>query len=313
MLRNFSLKKPLQEPETPAGSDLLEGELDSDTPGRILIAKASGNIGFLVGTTILVIAIFTALFAPLIAPYDPYAQDFSNRLLAPFWQESGSWAYPLGTDRFGRDYLSRLIYGAQISLMIGLSVMIVSALIGTTLGLLAGYMGGWVDNFIMYLITVRLSMPVVLIALAVVSVVGSSLEVIIIVLGLFLWDRFAVVIRTSTQRLRNQEFIIAARAMGSSDLRIILQDIIPNLSNQLIVIATLEMAQAILLESALSFLGIGVQPPSPSWGLMIAEAKEYVFFDPWLITIPGTALFVLVLGINLLGDGIRDITTPEKM
>jgi len=197
--------------------------------------------------------------------------------------------------------------------MIGVSAMILSAAIGSTLGLLAGFIGGRVDSFIMYLITVRLSMPVVLIALAVVSFVGSSLQVIVIVLGLFLWDRFAVVIRTATQRLRTQEFITAAKAMGCSDLRIVLQEIVPNLSNQLIVIATLEMAQAILLESSLSFLGLGVQPPSPSWGLMIAEGKEYIFFNSWLITIPGVALFLLVLGINLLGDGVRDVTAPEKI
>jgi peptide/nickel transport system permease protein len=155
-------------------------------------------------------------------------------------------------------------------------------------------------------------MPLLLVALAVVSVVGSSLAVVIWVLGLLMWDRFAVVVRSATQQIRAREFVTAAEALGCSTVRILFTEVAPNIMNQLIVVATLDMAQAILLEAALSFLGLGVQPPTPSWGLMISEAKGLMFFDPWLITIPGAALFLLVLAINMLGDGLRDVTAPEN-
>jgi len=218
----------------------------------------------------------------------------------------------LGTDGMGRDYLSRLLYGARISLLIGISTMFISGIIGSTMGLLAGYFGGKVDVAVRFLLTVRLAMPVVLVALAVVALVGGSLNVVILVLGFLIWDRFAVVMRSTTQQVRSMDYVNAAIAAGCSTLRIVLTEILPNVLNNLIVVATLEMARAIILEAALSFLGLGVQPPLPSWGLMVSEGKEYMFFSPWLITIPGVALFMLVLSINLLGDGIRDITAPER-
>ena len=190
--------------------------------------------------------------------------------------------------------------------------MLISGVIGTTLGVLAGYFGGRVDMVVNFIVTTRLSMPVVLVALAVVSIIGSSLTVVIWVLGLLIWDRFAVVMRSATQQVRAREFITAAQAVGCSTPRILFTEVAPNVVNHLIVVATLEMAHAILLEAALSFLGLGVQPPTPSWGLMISEAKGLMFFDPWLITIPGIALFLLVLAINMLGDGLRDVTAPEN-
>jgi peptide/nickel transport system permease protein len=203
------------------------------------------------------------------------------------------------------------MYGARISLLIGISAMIISGLIGTTLGVAAGYFGGRVDMVVSFLITTRLSMPVVLVALAVVALIGGSLNVIIWVLGFLIWDRFAVVMRASTQQLRSIDYVSAAKAIGCSTPRILLTEIIPNILNNLIVVATLEIAHAILLEAALSFLGMGVQPPLPSWGLMISEGKEFMLFSPWIITIPGVVLSLLVLSINLMGDGIRDITAPE--
>jgi peptide/nickel transport system permease protein len=203
------------------------------------------------------------------------------------------------------------MYGARISLLIGASAMLISGIIGTTLGILAGYFGGWVDMVVSFIITTRLSMPVVLVALAVVALIGGSLHVIIWVLGLLIWDRFAVVMRSSTQQLRSVEYMAAAQAIGCSTLRILISELLPNIFNNFIVVATLEIAHAMLLEAALSFLGMGVQPPLPSWGLMIAEAKDFMFFNPWMITIPGTILSLLVLSINLMGDGIRDITAPE--
>jgi peptide/nickel transport system permease protein len=253
-----------------------------------------------------------ALFAPVLAPHDPYHQNLLTRLIPPVWDDRGSWEHVLGTDHLGRDYFSRLIYGARISLLIGFGAALISGLIGTIMGVMAGYFGGRVDMVVTFLITVRLSMPVVLVALAVVAIVGGSLQVVISVLGLLLWDRFAVVMRSSTLQIRSMDYVAAAQAVGCSTKRILMTEIMPNVVNNLIVIATLEMAHAIILEAALSFLGLGVQPPLPSWGLMVSEGKDMMLFEPWLITIPGVALFILVLAINLMGDGVRDITAPEN-
>ena len=279
----------------------------------LLRRRIFGHTGLLIGATVLIVIVLMAVFAPWIAPHDPLDQVLDRKLIPPIWSDGSkaTWTYPLGTDHFGRDYLSRLIWGARISLFIGLSAMLISGIIGTVLGVLAGYFGGRVDMVANFLITTRLSMPVVLVAIAVVSLVGSSLTVVIWVLGLLIWDRFAVVMRSATMQVRNLDFVSAAQALGCSTARIVSTEILPNIANHLIVVATVEMAHAILLEAALSFLGLGVQPPEPSWGLMISEAKGLMFFDGWLIAIPGTALFALVLSINLLGDGVRDITAPD--
>ncbi|MGL4636211.1 MAG: ABC transporter permease [Beijerinckiaceae bacterium] len=276
-----------------------------------LMKRVRGHAGLLTGLALLSIIVFVAVFAPLLTVHDPYAQDLTKRLIPPFWHERGTWLHPLGTDNLGRDYVSRLFHGARISLLIGISVMILSGTIGTVLGLLAGYFGGRIDMAITFIITARLALPVVLVALAVVAMVGGSLPVVILVLGLLKWDRFAVVMRAATQQVRAQDYVTAAQAAGASTFRIIFREILPNVAPQLIVVATVEAASAILLEAALSFLGLGVQPPLPSWGLMISEAKAYMFFSFWLIAIPGFGLAILVLSINLLGDGLRDVLSPE--
>jgi peptide/nickel transport system permease protein len=273
--------------------------------------RVLGHKGLMLGLVLFAVIVLAALLAPLLSPHDPYAQDLTKRMIPPVWYDRGQWLHPLGTDNLGRDYLSRMLHGARISLLIGLSVMLVSGLIGTTLGLLAGYFGGRVDMAITFLITARLALPVVLVALAVVATIGGSLWVVILVLGLLKWDRFAVVMRAATQQVRALEYIDAAKSIGSTTPRIILRDVLPNVMPHLIVVATVEAASAILLEAALSFLGLGVQPPLPSWGLMIAEAKSYMFFSFWLIAIPGTALALLVLAINLMGDGFRDVFAPD--
>lgn len=290
---------------------VLTEALAAPSPGALLRRRVLGHTGLLIGAAVLAAVVFMALAAPLLAPYDPYDQDLARRLIPPIWHGEGTWAHPLGTDMLGRDYLSRLIYGARISLLIGFAVMIISGVIGTALGVAAGYFGGKVDLVVTYLITVRLALPVILVALAVVALVGSSLWLVILVLGLLKWDRFAVVMRSTTMQVRDLDYVVAARATGASTARIVLGELLPNVADALVVVATLEMASAILLEAALSFLGLGVQPPLPSWGLMISEAKSYMFFSAWLITIPGAALLALVLAINLLGDGIRDVTAPE--
>jgi len=260
----------------------------------------------IVGTTLLI-----AIFAPYLMPHDPFAQDLGLRMIPPAWMDGGQPAHLLGTDQIGRDYLSRLIYGARISLLIGVLTVVVSGAIGITLGIVGGFYGGRTDDVVMFLITCRLSIPLILVALTVVALVGSSLAVVILTLGLLLWERFAVVARTTTMQVRNLDYIAAAEAAGASHLRVLTREVLPNIAHHLLVVATLEMALAILLEAALSFLGLGVPPPLPSWGLMIAEAKEYMFFSPWVIMTPGIALFILVLGINLLGDGLRDMLRAD--
>jgi len=293
-------------------SEIDSEVLESQTKSSAFRRRILGHQGVMIGAAIVLAAVLIALSAPLIAPHDPYYQDLLNRLVPPVWDSRGSWEHILGTDHLGRDYLSRLIYGARISLLIGVGAALISGLIGTFLGVAAGYFGGRVDMVVTFMITVRLSMPVVLVALAVVAIVGGSLQVVIMVLGFLLWDRFAVVMRSSTLQIRSMDYVAAAQAVGCSTTRILTTEIMPNVVNNLIVIATLEIAHAIILEAALSFLGLGVQPPLPSWGLMVSEGKDMMLFEPWLITIPGVALFLLVLAINLLGDGARDITAPEN-
>jgi len=270
------------------------------------------NMALYVGCGLLLLIVFCAIFAPWLSPHDPYVQDLTNRTVPPIWYEAGTWVHPLGTDQLGRDYLSRLLYGARISLLIGLSVAVISGLIGTTMGMLAGYFGGRIDMFVSFMVTTRLSMPVILVALATVALIGGSLWVVIMVLGLLKWDRFAVVMRSATQQVRAMEYVSAAQSAGASTLRIMLTEVLPNVLPHLIVIATLEAASAILLEAALSFLGLGVQPPLPSWGLMISEAKAYMFFSFWLIAIPGSALALLIFSINLAGDGLHQFFTPGE-
>jgi peptide/nickel transport system permease protein len=264
------------------------------------------HLATLLGALIVGAALLIAIFAPYLVPHDPFAQDLNLRLVPPAWMDGSQPAHLLGTDQLGRDYLSRLIYGTRISMLIGVLTVIASGLIGITLGIIGGFYGGRTDDVVMFLITCRLSIPLILVALTVVALVGSSLTVVILTLGLLLWDRFAVVARTTTMQVRNLDYIAAAQAAGASRAHVLLREVLPNIAHHLVVVATLEMALAILLEAALSFLGLGVPSPLPSWGLMIAEAKEYMFFSPWVIMIPGIALFVLVLGINLLGDGLRD-------
>lgn len=287
-------------------------EIVGPTPGQRLRRRVVGHRGIVIGGVIFGVIVAMALFAPWLAPYDPYEQILTARLAPPVWHDKGTWDHVLGTDQLGRDYLTRLIYGARISLLIGLLAALLSGLIGTAMGVAAGYFGGKVDLVVTYLITCRLSLPVILVSLAVVAIIGGSLQVVILVLGLLLWDRYAVVMRASTLQIRSLDYIAAAQASGCSTWQILVGEVLPNVMNPLLVVATLEFAHAVLLEAALSFLGLGVQPPLPSWGLMISEGRNYILFDPWLIAIPGVALFLLLLAVNLLGDGARDVTAPEN-
>jgi peptide/nickel transport system permease protein len=284
--------------------------LTAMSPRRLALHRMLRHGSFWFGGGAILLILLVALVGPLFT-LDPVAQNLGARLIPPVWDVRGSWTHPLGTDQLGRDLLARLVDGARVSMFIGVATVLVSGLIGTAMGMAAGYFGGRVDLVINFLITIRLTLPVVLVALVVVAVVGSSLTVLVVVIGLLLWDRFAVVTRSATQRLAHSDFVIAARAIGSSTPRILLVEILPNIVGPLIVVATVEVAHAVLLEAALSFLGLGVKPPLASWGLMVAESKNQLLFRPWLIAIPGVALVTLVLAINLLGDALRDVVAPE--
>jgi len=291
-------------------TDPLYQEVQGPTPRQMLKLRALGHKGLIFGLIVVGLLVVIAILAPVLAPHDPYEQSLMNRMVPPVFL-GGTWEHPLGTDHLGRDYLSRLIYGARVSLLIGAVAALISGVIGTAMGVAAGYFGGKVDAVVTFLINVRLAMPVVLVALAVVAILGGSLTVVVCVLGLLLWDRFAVVMRASTLQVSRRDYVAAAQVIGASTPRILLTEIMPNIFNNLIVVITLEMAHAILLEAALSFLGLGVQPPTPSWGLVVSEGKNMMLFEPWLVLIPGAVLFLLVLAINLMGDGLRDVTAPE--
>jgi peptide/nickel transport system permease protein len=281
------------------------------SPRQVMRRRALTHPGFLFGSFILILTIFVAIFAPLLTSYDPYAQELAQRLHPPAWAAKGSWAHILGTDGLGRDYLARLMFGARISLMVGFGAATIAGFIGTSLGLIGGYFGGKIDAVVMYIVNVKLALPGILVALSLIAMLGGSVTVVVLVLGFLFWDRFVVVTRTVTQQIRINDYVTAAEAVGASRTRIIVGEILPNVLNHIIVIASLEMAVAVLVEAALSFLGLGIRPPTPSWGLMISEGRNFMFFQPYLVYVPGCAILVLVIGINMFGDGIRDITAPE--
>lgn len=281
------------------------------SPREEMLRRVRSHYGFLIGLAIVLVALVCALFSARIAPHDPYAQDLLRKLQPPVWEVGGSWNHVFGTDSLGRDLFSRIIYGAQVTMIVGFGAAIMSGAIGSIIGICGGYFGGRVDSFVVFITNVKLAMPGVLIALSLVSIFGGSLLTITLIVGLLFWDRFAVVTRTSTQQIRAHDFIAAAETAGASRAWIIFREILPNVMNQIIVVASLEMAIAILVEASLSFLGLGLQPPTPSWGLLVSEGRAFMFFKPYLIVIPGLAIVILVGAINLLGDGLRDITAPQ--
>ena len=297
--------------QTSTDDQTNEFEVAVPSPPELMKRRAKSHLGFILGGSVVLFALLVAIFAPLLAPADPYDQDLTRRLIDPIWGSKGTWDHPLGTDALGRDYLSRIMFGSQVSLMIGFFAAAVSAIVGSCIGMMGGYFGGRIDSFIMYLINVKLALPGLLVALSLVSVFGGSIIALILILSFLFWDRYAVVTRSVTQQIRVNDYITAAQALGTSHTRVILGEVLPNVMNQIIVIASLEMAVAIIIEAALSFLGLGIQPPTPSWGLLVSEGRSFMFFKPHLIILPGLAIFLLVIAINMMGDGIRDITAPE--
>ncbi len=253
-----------------------------------------------------------ALFAPLLAPYDPYEQDLMARLRPPVWAERGSWAHPLGTDNFGRDLLSRLIYGSRLSILVGLAAMAIALTIGTTLGLLAGYVGGRVEQVVMRFADAWQAIPEILLAIVVVAVFGGGVTVLILVLGFAGWEVYTRVTFNLTRSLRERPFVEAALASGAGGFYIMRRHLLPQMAPVLSVIATLQVGQLILQETALSFLGLGLPPPTATWGNILAEGRERLWVAPWIANLAGLAIILLVLGINLLGNGLREAVDPKR-
>lgn len=265
----------------------------------------------LVGAGILAAVVLLALFADVVAPMDPLKQSLAARLAPPLSYEAGRGLHLLGTDHLGRDILSRLLYGARISMSISAGAVLVSGTLGTLVGLVSGFRGGRVDSLLMRVTEVQLACPFILLALAVAAVLRPSFTNTIIVLAVSGWVVYAKVVRSRVLSLRESEFVQSARALGASGWRLVLRHLLPNVVSTCIVLATLEAARMIVLESALSFLGLGVQPPTPSWGGMLSEGKIHLSSAWWYTTFPGLAIMLTVLGINMLGDSLRDVLDPK--
>jgi len=265
----------------------------------------------LFGLAVVAVVILSAVGAPLVTVFDPIEQDINQRLKEPGWRNAAGQAHVLGTDHLGRDILARIIYGSRVALVVGLSAVLISGVLGMAIGLVSGYFGGKVDDFFMRLADIQLAFPFILLAIAVIGVLGPSLRNIIVVIGVSSWVVYARVVRGEVLSIREREFVQAAIALGSRDGRVVLRHVLPNAFTPWLVVATLDMARVIVIESALSFLGLGVQPPTPTWGGMLADGRVYLSTAWWLATFPGLAILVTVLGINLLGDGLRDTLDPR--
>jgi peptide/nickel transport system permease protein len=272
-------------------------------------------------TIMLVVLVLPAIFANWVAPHNPRIGSLSNRLVPPAWVDAqgegifatpaGSWTHPLGTDKQGRDILTRIIYGARVSLMVAVISITLAGITGTILGLMAGYFGGNVDHLIMRLVDIALSIPAILLALVLAVALGPSFQTVIIVIVSIFWSRYARLVRGETLSLKHQDFVARARVAGASNTRIIARHIFPNLVNTIIVLATLEVGQVILLEATLSFLGAGLPRPTPAWGLMVASGRELIVTAWWVAAFPGLAIVLAVLSMNLFGDWLRDRLDPK--
>ncbi len=261
--------------------------------------------GALIGSIMVLVVVSAAIFGPLVAPYDPADIGVGPSLGAP------TLAHPMGTDTFGRDIFSRVLNGAQLSLTVGLVAVLIEASFGVLIGLVAGYYGGWIDGLMMRVIDVLLAFPGILLALAIVSVLGISLTNLMIAVGIGGIPSFARLIRGSTLTVKENLYVTVAKSIGAGDAGVIFRHILPNVVSPIIVYATLRIAFAIIATSSLSFLGLGAKPPSPEWGVMLSDGREFLRVAPWVTTFPGLAIMISVMGINLLGDGLRDVLDPR--
>jgi peptide/nickel transport system permease protein len=264
-----------------------------------------------IGGTIVVVLVFLAIAAPLIAPHQPDDQDITRALRPPFWFPGGSMTYPLGTDNLGGDVLSRVIYGTRISLGVGATAVVTAVIVGVAVGLLAGFRGGWIDDLLMGVTEIQLAFPLILLALAIISLVGPSLTNLIVVLGITGWPWYARVLRGEVLSIKERDYVTASRVVGCGTKRTVLRHVLPQVTTSIIILATLQLARMIIYEASLSFLGVGVQPPTPSWGSMISDGRHYLATAWWLATVPGLAITIAMLGINLFGDGLRDLLDPR--
>ncbi|MBB6180251.1 ABC transporter permease subunit [Pseudorhizobium flavum] len=271
----------------------------------------SENRGAVIGLFVFVALVLTAIFAPLIAPHSPFQQYRDAVLLPPAWLEGGNMSYLLGTDPVGRDILSRLIYGSQYSLFIGVFVTTLSLTSGILIGVIAGYYRGWVDTVIMRLMDIILAFPSLLLALVLVAILGPGLINGMIAIALVLQPHFVRLTRAAVMTEKTRDYVTASRLAGAGPLRLMFRTILPNCTAPLIVQATLSFSNAILDAAALGFLGMGAQPPAPEWGTMLAEAREFILRAWWVVTFPGLAILITVLAINLMGDGLRDALDPK--
>lgn len=276
-------------------------------PWRRLLRSPVG----LTGAILVSLVLLVALLAPVLAPQDPAAQNPKLRLKPPAWVEGSALGYPLGTDVLGRDVLSRIIYGTRVSVAVGLAAVVVAGAIGTAMGLTTGYFGGWVDTVLMRFTDGFIAIPSLLLTMLVVGVVGPGLVPLIVVLGVTRWVDYCRVVRGETLSIREREYVQAARALGQRPAKILVKHILPNVSASIIVLATLNVANVILAESGLSFLGLGVPPTVPTWGRMLAEGRQYLASAWWLATFPGICISLTVLGIIFLGDWLRDVLDPR--
>lgn len=274
---------------------------------RLLWRSKTGTVGLIIVVT----ACLIAIFAPLIAPYEPQAINPANMLKPPFWMENGSMEHILGTDNLGRDILSRILYGSQISILVGVMSVVVAGFIGITIGLISGYFGGIVDNILMRLVDSFLAIPTILFALVILAIFDSGVFTLIIVLGVTNWVNYARLVRGEVLTLKERDYVKAAHSIGVSNFKIIIRHLLPNVVSSFIVISTLSVATTIILEASLSFLGLGVQPPTVSWGSILSDGRDYLATSWWLATFPGVAITITVLGIIFLGDWLRDVLDPR--
>jgi len=295
----------------PPDAILADAERPALREWRSFLRRLARRRTALFGLGVVAMVFVTALAAPLISPFDPIEQNIGERLKAPGARDAMGQLHLLGTDHLGRDLLARILYGARPALMVGFAAVLISGVLGMVTGLIAGYFGGRVDDVLMRLADIQLAFPFILLAIAVIGVLGPSLFTIIAVIGVSSWVVYARVVRGTVLSLREREFVQAALALGSRDRRVLMRHILPNAFTPWLVVATLDMARVIVIESALSFLGLGVQPPTPTWGGMLADGRVYISTAWWLATFPGLAILVTVLGINLFGDGLRDTLDPR--
>jgi peptide/nickel transport system permease protein len=287
------------------GASLAPAAQEQSRPTRSRRSIFGQQAQFWVGLILVTLIVLVAITADWLAPYHYGAQNLTNAMRPPAWVEGASWAHPLGTDRLGRDLLSRLMYGARVSVAVGVFSVLIGGAIGTIMGLVAGYYGGWVDRMVSRLIDIQLSFPPVFIAIAIIAAVGQNLTNLILVLAFVSWVQYARVSRGATLAVRSQEFVLAARATGVKTGRLLLRHLFPSILPPLAVIAAVNMSSMILAEAALSFLGLGVQPPTPAWGSMVSEARAIMSVAWWNAVFPGVAIAIFVIGANLMGEGLR--------